>query len=249
MTKKKNKNQKLRVLVPTDFSGHALNAGIFTIELLKNTLGELILENVFQVPKENTGTLISVNDIIIRESEERLKKEQALLKLKKEKIEVTTQSEEGNPINAVKKAFKKTQANMLVIGHNSKMDRFSSTFISQPEYWPTLLVPGNTTNKISKEAIVISTSVSINDGIGVGPEFAEIEKRYRDSAHLLYFTKNSTVEHLKATVEALLKKHKKIGMLIFNTIKGDRLEQAIKEHQLDSVFFSHPVFLLSNNGE
>jgi nucleotide-binding universal stress UspA family protein len=249
MTKKKSENKKLKVLVPTDFSGHALNAGAFIIELLKNTLRELILENVYQVPKENSGTLISVNDIIISESEAKLKKEQAVLKAKKIKIEVTVQSEEGNPINAVKKAFKKTQANMLVIGHNSKIDKFSSIFISQPEYWPILLVPGNANNKIAKEAIVISTAVAINDGIGVGTEFAEIQKRYKESAHLLYFTKNSTVEHLKATVEALLKKHKKIGMLIFNTTKGDRLEQAIREHQLDSVFFSHPAFLLSNNGE
>lgn len=236
---------KLKILVPTDFSGHALNAGSFTIELLKNTSGEIVLENVFQTPRENTGSLISINDIIIKESQERLRKESEILKIKSKKINITTQSEEGHPVNTIKQAFKRNNADLLVIGHNSKMDRFSSSFIGQPEYWPALLVPGMSFTKISKEAIVIST-VANNDFI-MPSALKEINKRFKDNLHYIYFTKNSTVEHLKASTEALLKKPD-IGMVIFNASKGDWLEHAIKEHQLDSMFFSHPSLLLSNNG-
>ncbi len=240
----KGKGQKLKILIPTDFSGHALNAGGFAIQLLKKSAGEVILENAYQLPKENSGTLISVNDIIITESKEKLQKEYNELKAKGKKINITIQSAEGNPITTVKHTLKKNHINLLVIGHNSKMDKFSSAFIGQPEYWPTLLVPGIKSAKIHKEAIIISTTV--NNGLDLANAFVEIDKRFKEKTHQLYFIKNSTVEHLKATIQALLEKHK-IGIIIFNTSKGDRLELLIKEHKLDTIFFSYPSLLLSNN--
>ncbi len=243
--KKKTEVKKLKMLIPTDFSGHALNAGEFAMQLLKKSASEIILENVYQVPKENSGTLISVNDIIISESKEKLQKEYSELKAKNKKINITIQSEEGNPITIVKHIVKRNYVDLLVIGHNSKMDKFSSAFIGQPEYWPALLVPSINSAKIFKEAIVISTSV--NNGSDLTSAFTEIDTRFKGKAHQLYFTKNSIVEHLKATISALLEKHK-IGIIIFNTVKGDRLEQVIKEHKLDSIFFSHPSLLMSNNG-
>jgi nucleotide-binding universal stress UspA family protein len=244
-TADKIKKQKLKILVPTDFSGHGLNAGAFAIELLKNAPSEIILENVFQVPKENTGTLISISDIIKTESQERLNKECAELKSKSKKILITTKSEEGQPVNTVKQALKKSNADLLVIGHNTKIDKFSASFIGQPECWPTLLVPGMSFTKIPNEAIIISTTA--NNDINLPNALTEISKKFKDKLHHIYFTKNSTVEHLKTSTDALLKQGN-IGMIIFYTCKGDWLEQAIKEHQLDSMFFSHPSLLISNNG-
>lgn len=244
-TVKKIKKQKLRILVPTDFSGHGLNAGAFAIELLKNAPSEIILENVFQVPKENTGTLISISDIIKTESQERLNKECAELKSKSKKILITTKSEEGQPVNTVKQALKKSNADLLVIGHNTKIDKFSASFIGQPECWPTLLVPGTSFIKIPNGAIVISTIANVD--IYMSPALVEVCKRFKDNLHHIYFTKNSTGEHLKTSINELLKK-KNIGIIIFNSTKGDWLEQAIKDHQLDSIFFSHPSLLISSNG-
>jgi hypothetical protein len=241
----KTENNKLRILVPTDFSGHALHAGAYAIQLFKNSIGEIILENIYQFPKDNTGTLISINDLILHESEEKLKNEQLLLKKTKTKFAIALQSKEGNPINVIKQSLKKTNVDLLVIGHNSKIDKFSSTFIGQPECWPTLLVPASKTIMPTKEAIIISSSVKSD--LNLSPNFKEISDRFKDNSHLLYFTKNSTVEHLKATIKSLLETNKRVGMLIFNTIKGDRLEQAIKGHQLDQVFYSHPSLLISNN--
>jgi nucleotide-binding universal stress UspA family protein len=244
--KKKIEVKKLKMLIPTDFSGHALNAGEFAMQLLKKSAGEVILENVYQVPKENSGTLISVNDIIISESKEKLQNEYNELKAKNKKLNITIQSDEGNPVTTVKNTLKKNHIDLLVIGHNSKMDKFSSAFIGQPEYWPALLVPGTKSTKIRKEAIIISASV--NNAHDLTNAFTEIDIRFKDKGHQLFFTKNSTIEHLKATINALLEKHK-VGIIIFNTTKGDRLEQVIKEHKLDSIFFSHPSLLISNNGE
>jgi len=238
-------NRKLRILVPTDFSGHAVNAGAYAIQLFKHTVGEVILENVYQLPKENTGTLISINDLILHESEEKLRNEQSLLQKAKAKLTITLESKEGNPVNTIKQAVKKTHADLLVIGHNSKTDKFSSTFIGQPECWPTLLVPSAKITRPAKEVVLISSCVR-ND-LGPTKNFTELNERYNNSSHSLYFTKNSTVEDLKATITSLLRNKKKTGLIIFNTIKGDRLEQAIKEHQLDQVFYSHPSLLISNN--
>ncbi|MGP8216858.1 MAG: universal stress protein [Bacteroidia bacterium] len=238
--------QKLKILIPTDFSGHALNAGVFAIELLKNAASEAILENVFQAPKENAGTLISFNDIISRESQERLNKERDLLIAKNGQINITVQSDEGYPVSTVKNTFKRKYVDLLVIGHNSHISRFCSSFIEQPEYWPALLVPGSTHPKIPKEVIIVSTSGS--SALDTNPVYKEIEKRFKTSNnHHLHFTRNSTVEHLKTNITSLLEKYK-IGLMVFSTTRGDRLEQAIKERHFDSVFISNPTLLVSLHG-
>ena len=240
----KIEKQKLKILIPTDFSGHALNAGFFAIELLKNAQGEFILENVFQVPKGNTGTLVSVNDIIIRESLQKLKKEQEKLKAKYSKTNIIVQSEEGNPVTIVKQTLKKDHIDLLVIGHNLKIDRFSSSFIAQPEYWPTLLVPESPFTKIGKEAIIVSTKVK--NGLSASTTFAEISKRFKGSVYQICFEEKSTAEELVANILSIAMKHK-TGMIILKTTNGDRLEQAITKHHLDSVFLSYPTLLISGN--
>ena len=52
------------------------------------------------------------------------------------------------------------------------------------------------------------------------------------------------VEKLKADIRTLLEKHK-IGLIIFNTSKGDRLQKALIAHQMDSVLFSIPSLLIN----
>ncbi len=67
----KAKEQKLKILIPTNFSGHGVTAGEHAIELFKDTTAEFILENVYQSPKGSAGTLISFHDIISREVNEK----------------------------------------------------------------------------------------------------------------------------------------------------------------------------------
>jgi hypothetical protein len=240
-SKTKAEEKRLKILIPTNFSGHGVTAAEYAIELFKDTAGEFILENVYQGPKGNTGTLISINDIISRDVNEGLKKEWEFLKSKYKNVSIDFQFEEGNPISTIKTAVKRNHFDLLVMGHNAHFKRFHKAFIEQPEYWPVMLVPQEPFLEKAKDAIIVSTEEI--DGSIITPDFKNLNKRFKGKSHHLIFKAKDVLENLKAEISAWQKKYK-IGMVVFNISRGCRLETAIREHKLDDFFLSLPPTLL-----
>jgi hypothetical protein len=237
----KAKEQKLKILIPTNFSGHGIRAAEYAIELFKDAAGEFILENVYQAPKGNANTLISIHDIISREVNEKLRKEWELLKAKNKDLNIDFQFEEGNPISTIKTAVKRNHFNLLIMGHNSHFKRFHKAFIEHPEYWPIMLVPHEPFFEKAKDAIIVSTE-DIDSSI-ITPDFKSINKKFKRKSHHVHFTAKDIVENLEAEINALQKKYK-IGMIVFNVSPGCKLERVIREHKLDDFFLSLPPTLL-----
>jgi len=239
-------NKMLKVLVPTDFSGSGINAAAFAIELFNKKTDELILENVFQTPKEKSGTLISIGDIISNESKTLLEKERRHLKAEYKDINIFIQSEEGSIVHTIKNAMKAKDINLLVLGiakHATQLSRITSSFVENPQYWPMLTVPQNSYNKKSTElVIIVSEDSSGNRAIELENYLKEVDLEGHKMHHLKFPGKGD-IEGLKQHIAVLLKKHK-IGLLVFNTGKGDRLQKAVYAHQFDSYLLSFPALLI-----
>jgi len=245
----KIKGKKMKVLVPTDFSGSGVNAAAFAIKLFDKRADEIILENVFQIPKANKGTLVSIDDIISNESKLLLEKEHRHLKAEYKNAKVTIQSEEGNVVAIIKNAIKKKGIDLLVIGLQkqvSKLSKTTSAFIEQPQYWPILTVPLKPLNK-SKEVVIVISENSQTNNLKYLTDYLKSTDLYDSTIHSLQFSTKEGIEQLKSKIDALLKKHK-VGIIVFDTNKSDLLQKAIIEHKLDNVLLSIPALLIQHNG-
>jgi len=243
----RSEEKKMKILVPTDFSGSGVNAAALAIKLFQKKTDAIILENVFQTPKENRGTLISIHDIIANDSKALLEKERRHLKAEYKDVNISIRSEEGNLVDTIKRAVKKNKINLLVVGvskHGSKNGLVPKTFIEQPEFWPMLTVPLKPLPSGSKELILIVTEGALVKNKKGIADYLQNINMYDTKTHNLEFTTKDKVEKLKADIRTLLEKHK-IGLIIFNTSKGDRLQKALIAHQMDSVLFSIPSLLIN----
>jgi hypothetical protein len=245
----KMSGRKMKVLVPTDFSGSGVNAAAFAIKLFDKKTDEIILENVFQIPKENKGTLVSIDDIISNESKLLLEKERRHLKAEYKNANVTVQSEEGNVVSTIKNAIKKKGISLLVIGLQkqvSSLSKVTSAFIEQPQYWPMLTVPLKPLNK-SKEIVIVISENSQSDNSKDLTDYLRNIDLYESAIHRLQFSIKEGIEHLKSKIDALLKKHK-VGIIVFDTNKADLLQKTIIEHKMDNILLSIPALLIQHNG-
>ncbi len=243
------KDKQLKLLVPTDFSGTGVNAAAYAIQLFHKKTGELILENVFQAPKEKAGTLISITDILLSESKTLLEKERKHLAAEFRNVNISIESEEGSIINTIKNAIKAKNINLLVLGIPKRAAYLTSvpkTFIELPYYWPMLMVPQSALKNKSKELVIIISEDSRHRNT------LELETYLKDinlkdnKMHHIEFTTNNSVVQLMKQLDELLKKHK-IGLLVFNTFKGDKLQKAITNHELDSLLLTLPALIMQNN--
>lgn len=240
------RGEVLKLLVPTDFSGSGINAAAFAIQLFHKKTGEMILENVFQTPKEKLGTLISVSDIIANESKSLLEKERRHLKAEYNDVNISVQSEEGSIVHTIKKAIAIKNINLLVLGMQKNARRLSSiinSFIEYPQYWPMLTVPQRATTNQSKELLIM---VSEDAGKEKSLELATYLEQINMHTNKMYYLElgsKENMEQLKNKIGQLLEKHK-VGLIVFNTSKGDRLQKGIIMHEFDNLLLTFPALII-----
>lgn len=243
------KDEKFKLLVPTNFSGAGANAAAFAIGLFKKRTDELVLENVFQAPKQVSSTLISISDLLANESRALLEKERRHLMTEYKGINISIDSEEGSIVHAIKRTIKEKGIDLLVLGlpkDANDLRNIPKVLTEQPIYWPMLTVPYNSITAKSKElVIIISEEDKGYDPLELEKYLKQIELN-KNKAHHVEFKLNDSGAQLQAYLLELVKKHK-IGLLVFNTSKGDRLQRAIIRHEMDTIILKIPAILMQHN--
>ncbi len=239
------KNRTVReqpnILIPTNFTGHAVIAGEYAARLLEGSPCNIILETVYQAPKGSAGTLIRIADILLAEAEEKLRKECKQIEFGAPGLHIDFKAEEGDAATVIGNNVKKDKIDLLVIGHNSHVKKFLYSFIGKPDSWPALLVPNNATSLPERAIIVCGPETADSRR---KPGISAIENRLKGKTRTIYFSKNEPVIQLKRRLETEIANHN-TDILVFKTEKGSELEAAIKMHSFDELLLICPALLLS----
>lgn len=160
-----------RILLPTDFSTNARNAFSYILKMLGNDVEEYILLNSFEPPHGNSGMLISINDILQKESESGLKKEKQYLidTFGIDENKIKTVSDLGDLVGVIERELEHTEIDMVVMGTKGAsglkevLIGSNASAVIQNIFIPVLTVPDNWEFK-SLNHIVFATDYVQNKG-------------------------------------------------------------------------------------
>ncbi len=234
--------ERTKILIPTNFTGHAAIAGDYALRMLEGLPCTCLLETVYMPPRGSAGTLIKIADILMREAAEGLRKEREAMEFGHPGIQVQTKAEEGDAATVIGGSMKKEKADLLVIGHNSHVKKFLSRIIESPDTWPALLVPNKHYEAPPKSALCVCSPECGQSGLN--DTVAAVEKRIEGRARKIHYAENEPPEALKKQIETSLRKNS-TDMVIFKVAKRSEFEGIIRTHLLDEIILKYPVLLLS----
>ncbi len=107
-----------KIVIPTDFSDTAKGAVDYAVAFLGNDKSEVFLLNAYEPPHMGSGMLISINDILEKESKSSLNGEIKRL-IKENKLngyKFDTISEHGDLVGSLKKWSKKIAFDYVILG-------------------------------------------------------------------------------------------------------------------------------------
>lgn len=109
-----------KILIPTDFSKASRRATEYAIDFLEGKPTELIFLNSYEPPHMGSGMLISINDILEKESLSGLKKEMMWLERegKLNGHSCKTLTGKGQPIDVINSIGENQHADAIFIGNN-----------------------------------------------------------------------------------------------------------------------------------
>lgn len=107
-----------RVLIPTDFSENAMNAVRYAFELFRHDPDtEYVLLNAYDIPRSGSTTmLVSITDILKKDSEEGLKKSIKEIEEIGHAGSLRTISKHGQLFEVIKELIKKEEYNVIIMG-------------------------------------------------------------------------------------------------------------------------------------
>ena len=233
---KRKKKTDRTVLVITDFTKSSTNAVLSAASLFEKLNLKFILLNVFENPAEKSHLLISVEDILVKDSEAGLKKQAAELAstLKGKEVSFTTYSAAGR-LKKVVKAIQETEnIDLIVVGIPSDKHPFKDLnkipllFMGQSKL-PVLMVPEKCPDKPAKNAFIINLGAPLSRK-AVDKEFEHIVNHDHIAKHIIYFNEKQPNHALH---EMLLESESDLMILI--PAPGDRLDKALLEYQITTL--------------
>ena len=107
-----------KILIPTDFSANARNAMEYAISMFSYDNVEYTLLNVYAEPDTGSDVLVSISDLLLKESKKGLKKEYDYLRRKftTNSLTIKQRSEYGWFASTVHKITEEEDFDFVVIG-------------------------------------------------------------------------------------------------------------------------------------
>ncbi len=141
-----------KILLPTDFSDNAYRAAEYALLLFQGTNTSFYLLNSYEMPQAGASMLISMEDILKKNSEEELfQLEHALREeYNTPNLQLQTLSIYGDPVYAITKVTDEHSIDMVVMGTKGasglkeKIIGSNSAHVVKKSSCPVLLVPENT---------------------------------------------------------------------------------------------------------
>lgn len=224
------------ILVITDFTKSSTNAILFAANLFKNSNLRINLLNTYENPNEKANILISVEDILSKDSEAGLQKQSAevALALGKLKPAIATYSSMGKFKKIISTITRSEDIDLIVLGIHSnehickKLNTAPLLFIGQGKV-PVLMVPENHIHTSVKNVLVLN--------LGVHQDKNTPDKRFEHIVNHDHIFKEVINLHEKqvnsGTLSAFysaLQKHN-TDLIIIAPVAGDKIDKILLGYQ------------------
>ncbi|MEX2591032.1 MAG: universal stress protein, partial [Chitinophagales bacterium] len=242
------------IVLTTDFSEFAHNAGKYALHLAQKIKANISLFHAYHVPVIDPMTpaeyLKELSDSVKKDAEEKLAEEKNKLKSYAKKIgyetvEINTDSSFGFAVGEIIAHVKKQNPRLLVMGtrHMGGLEKAIFGSVNQPilerAEVPVLLVPGDAQFEEEAPKILYATDFKEKDTDAISTllEFAVL---LGSEVHCVHFDLDGFVNIDRADmeeIEARFEAERKAGHIDFEIVSADNLEegmdQYIKDRQID----------------
>jgi hypothetical protein len=237
----KKKGMIKTVLAITDFSKCSTNAILFAANLLKYSNLKIILLNTFETPNDKASLLISVEDILSKDSESGLKKQSdgIIAALERQKLNISTYSHAGKLNKVIGKILKEQEENLIVAGIPPDkypllyINNIPVLFMGQSRY-PVLLVPESTPVKNIKSILVLNLDKNNNENLA-----KKGLEQIINHDHLLQYSINISGDISSNTIAEPTRKllsTETIDLIILLPSSGDKIDRAILNFEVLELF-------------
>jgi hypothetical protein len=237
LDRKRDKNVNRNVLAITDFSKSSTNAILYASNLFNYSNLKIILLNAYETPDEKAALLISIEDILSKDSETGLKKQSTDISTitNDRNLEISTYSIGAKLKYAIGKIIQSENIDLITAG--IPKSKYPSTFLNKnpilfmgQNRYPVLLVPEECSNKPIKNILILNLgSHQVNDYSKNGLE------HILNHNHLAKFVINLNDIKNDNTETAFLNKtltKQKTDLILIVPSTGDRIDRALLNCQV-----------------
>jgi len=234
---KSKKKAAKNILAVTDFSKSSTNAILFAARLFENSNLKFNLLNVFENPNEKATLLISVEDILTKDSEAGLEKQSGEIAslLTSLKFKISTHSLPGRLKRAISAIAQTENIDLLVAGISSdnypckNLNNTPLLFMGQSKL-PILIVPEKCSDKPVNTVLILNLDAHLPKNI-LDKGFESIINHDHIAKYTIGLNEKKidagTITHLNSE----LKEHD-VNLIIVIPAPGDRIDRAMLEYQI-----------------
>lgn len=186
------------VIIPTDFSANARNALAYILGLYGIRDTQIMLVNSFEAPNAaGSGMLVSIDDIVERESKKDLKREERLLREKYPEIQLDTHSIYGHLEDVLNKLVSKHHPDLVVMGTQGAsglkevLIGSNTQRVIQRATFPVLAIPEKSTFS-SIDKVVLATDLKALDGPEVLSTLVDLLKLTGAHLHVVHVEESAS---------------------------------------------------------
>jgi nucleotide-binding universal stress UspA family protein len=186
------------ILIPTDFSANSRRAAEYAILLFHQNDTNLYLMNSYEMPQAGASMLISMEDILKKNSEEELCSLEIDLKqdFSGHKPNLKTISIYGDPVFAVSKVVEDNKIDLIIMGTQGasglkeKLIGSNTASVVKKANCSVLVVPEKSPLNVPKR-ILLAIDPANFDANAILP-LQKIAKTFQSTIHLLYVASENT---------------------------------------------------------
>lgn len=240
MQKRKKKIDKT-ILAITDFTKSSTNAMLFAAHIFKDVNLKFKLLNVFENPAERATLLISVEDILTKDSETGLKKQSAEIAsvLNSPKLNISCYSKPGRLKPVIDTILQTEPIDLIVSGipadkYNGKnLNNVPLLFMGRNKL-PLLMVPEKISDSPVKNILIINLDAQQLKTAFVN-KFESFVNHDHISKHVIYINEKKIDHALAASVNDLLIQ-READLIIVIPAPGDKIDRAIQGYSAQELY-------------
>lgn len=229
------------ILAITDFSKSSTNAILFVARLFKNCNLKFALLNIFKNPGERTSFLISIDDIVSKDSEISLKKqaEEIAVDLKDLKPEIVPYSLSAKLKKNIENISQSESIDLIVTGipanqyPSEYLNNIPLLFIGQSKF-PVLMVPENCAPTPIKSILVLNLDARLSKN-RANKGFEYFANSHKIGKNIIYLNEKKMDNTAKVTSLFTSIRDNDVNLLMIIPSAGDKIDKALLDYQMQEL--------------
>lgn len=237
---KENKKADKTILAITDFSKSSTHAILSAARLFENANLKYKLLNVFENPGEKAALLISIEDILAKDSEMGLKKQAAEIApaLNSPESNISTYSIAGKLRKAVSDIVRSESVDLIVTGIPADKypcktpDNKPILFMGQSRV-PVLMVPEKCSDETVKSVLILNLYAQLPEKV-IAKGFESIVNHDHIAKNVIYINEKKISTALSASLHDALSKSE-ANLIIIIPAPGDKIDRALLDFHIQEL--------------